>query len=123
MKRPIFLTIWLVLMLLFSVGITLDSLTYLSMMLLTKNYVSLFGIVAGFVQIWAVVRLLRWKKTGVPLLVSSAIVIFLVTGINEFNVVPNVSQIIASMLVVLVVNIIMFGILYLAIRPVWKNFE
>jgi len=93
------------------------------MMLLTKNYVSLFGIVAGFVQIWAVVRLLRWKKTGVPLLVSSAIVIFLVTGINEFNVVPNVSQIIASMLVVLVVNIIMFGILYLAIRPVWKNFE
>ena len=123
MKRPIFLTIWLILMLIFSVGLTLDSLTYLSMILLTKNYISLLGIAAGFVQIWAVVQLLRWKKMGVPLLISSAIVIFLITGINEFNVVPNVSQIIVSMLVVLAVNIIMLGILYLAIRRVWKNFK
>ncbi len=123
MKRPRFLTIWLILMLLFSFGIAADSLTYLHFIFLTKNYVSLFGIVAGFVQIWAVIQLLRWEKKGVPLLISSAIVVFLITGINEFSIVSNVSQVIESLLIVLVVNIIMLGILYLAIRPVWKNFK
>ena len=123
MKRPIFLTIWLIVMLLLSIAITLDSLTYLHFIFLTKTYISLFGIIAGFVQIWAVVQLLRWKRIGAALFISSAVVIFLVTGINEFNVVTNISQIIVSMLVVLVVNVIMLGILYLAIRPVWKNFK
>ena len=70
MKRPIFLTTWLIVMLLLSVAITLDSLTYLHFIFLTKSYISLFGIVAGFVQIWAIVQLLRWKKVGVPLLIS-----------------------------------------------------
>lgn len=110
-------------MLIFSVGITIDSLTYLPLIHLTKNYISLIGIVAGFVQIWAVVQLLRWKKIGVTLFISTAVVIALITGINEFNVVSNISQIIVSMLVVGVVNIIILGILYLAIRPVWKNFK
>jgi|SRR5579871_1476391 len=123
MKKPIFLTIWLLLMLLFSVAITVDSLTYLPMIRLTKSYISLFGIVAGFVQIWAIIQLLRWKKIGVTLLLSSAVVIFLITGINEFNIVSNVNKIIISMLAVLVVNVAMFGILYLAIRSVWKNYK
>jgi hypothetical protein len=123
MKRPKLLTIWLIVMLLFSVAITVDSLTYLPMIRLTKNYISLFGIIAGFVQIWALIQLLRWKKVGVTLYISTAGVIFLITGINEFNIVSNVNQIIISMLAVLVVNIVMLGILYLAIRPVWKNFK
>jgi hypothetical protein len=123
MKRPTFLTIWLNVMLLFSIALTVDSLTYLPMIRLTKNYVSLIGIVAGFVQIWAVVQLLRWRKIGVWLLLSSAIVIMFVTAINEFYLISNVGQILVSMLMVLVVNIVMFGILYLAIRPVWKNFK
>lgn len=123
MKRSKFLTIWLVLLLLFSIALTVDSLTYLPMIRLTKNYIALIGIAAGFVQIFAVVQLLRWKRIGVALLLSSAIVIFLITGINEFNVVSDINKIIISMLAVLVVNIIMFGILYLAIRPVWKNFK
>ncbi len=110
-------------MLLFSIALTVDSLTYLPMIRLTKNYVSLIGIVAGFVQIWAVVQLLRWRKIGVWLLLSSAIVIMFVTAINEFYLISNVGQILVSMLMVLVVNIVMFGILYLAIRPVWKNFK
>ncbi len=123
MKRPKFLTIWLIVILLFSIALTADSLTYLPMIRLTKNYISLLGIVAGFVQVWSVIQLLRWKKIGVTLLLSSAIVIFLVTGFNEFQIVSNVNQIIISMLMVLVVNIVMLGILYLAIRPVWKNFK
>ena len=123
MKRPIFLTICLIVMLIFSVVLTVDSLTYIPMIRLTKNYISLFGIVAGFGQIVALVQLLRWRKIGIPLLLSSAIVIFLITGINEFNIVSNVKQIIISMVAVLVVNIIMLGILYLAIRQVWKNFK
>ena len=123
MKRSKFLTIWLVLLLLFSIALTVDSLTYLPMIRLTKNYIALIGIAAGFVQILAVVQLLRWKKMGISLLLSSAIVIMLITGINEFNVVSDINKIIISMLAVLVVNIIMFGILYLAIRPVWKNFK
>jgi hypothetical protein len=123
MKKPPFLKIWLIVMLLLSTAITIDSLTYLPMIRLTKNYISLVGIVAGFVQIWAVVQLLRWKRIGVTLFISTAVVIFLVTGINEFNVISNLSQIIVSMLVVLVVNIILLGILYLAIKPVWKNFK
>ncbi len=110
-------------MLLFSVALSVDSLTYLSMILLTKNYISLIGIVAGFVQIFAVVQLLRGKKIGVTILLSSAIVVFLVTGINEFYIVPNVNQIIISMVMVLLVNIVMLGILYLAIKPNWKNFK
>lgn len=123
MKRPLFLTIWLVVLLLFSVALTIDSLTYLPMIRLTKDYIALLGIIAGFVQIFAVVQLLRWKKIGSPLLLSSAIVIMLVTAVNEFYLVSNISQILVSMLIVLVVNIIMLGILYLAIRPVWKNFK
>jgi hypothetical protein len=123
MKRPTFLKIWLIVLLLLSMAITIDSLTYLPLIPLTKNYISLVGIAAGFVQIWAVVQLLRWKRMGVTLFISAAVVIFLITGINEFNVVSNIGQIIASMLVVLVVNVIMLGILYLAIRPVWKNFK
>jgi hypothetical protein len=75
------------------------------------------------VQIYAVVQLLRWQKIGVTLLLSSAIVIMLVTAVNEFYLVSKINQIIVSLLAVLVVNIIMFGILYLAIRPVWKNFK
>lgn len=123
MKRPKFLAIWLIIMLLLSVALTIDSLTYLPTIHLTKNYISLIGIVAGFVQIVGVIQLLRWKKIGVPLLIISAIIIFLVTGFNEFLIVSNISQIIVSMLMVLVVNIIMFGILYLAIRHAWKNFK
>ena len=123
MKRPIFLTIWLVILLLFSVALTIDSLTYLSFIFLTKSYVSLLGIVAGFVQIWAVVELFRWKKRGIIFFLSSAIVIFIVTAINEFAIVSKINQIIVSLLLVLLVNIIMLGILYLAIRPVWKNFK
>ncbi|MCL4338472.1 hypothetical protein M1271_02190 [Patescibacteria group bacterium] len=123
MKRPKFLTIWLILLLIFSVAITIDSLTYLSFILLTKNYISLVGIIAGFVQIWAVVQLLRWKKIGVTLFISSAIAVFMITAINEFNIVSKVNQIIVSLLAVLVVNIVILGILYLAIRPVWKNFK
>lgn len=123
MKRPIFLTIWLVILLLFSVAITADSLTYLPFIFLTKNYISLIGIIAGFVQIWAVVWLLRWKKIGVTLFISAAIIVFLITAINEFTIVSKVSQIVVSLLAVLVVNIIMLGILYMTIRPVWKNFK
>ena len=123
MKRPKFLTVWLIVLLLLSVALTIDSITYLHFIFLTKTYVSLFGIIAGFVQIWAVVQLLRWKKIGIPLLISSAIVIFLVTAVNEFSIVSNISLIIESLFMVLVVNIIILGILYVAIRPVWKNFK
>ena len=123
MKRPIFLTIWLIIMLLFSIALAVDSLTYLPMIRLTKNYISLIGIAAGFLQIFAVVQLLRWRRRGIPFLLSSATVIFLITGINEFYIVSNVNQIIISMLMVFLVNMVMFGILYLAIRPVWKNFK
>ena len=122
-KKPIFLTIWLIVMLLFALALTVDSLTYLPMIRLTKSYISLIGIVAGFVQIWAIIQLLRWKRIGVTLLLASAIVIMLVTAINEFRIVSNISQIIVSMLMVLVVNIIMLGILYLAIKPFWKKFR
>ena len=81
-------------MLLFSLAITGDSLTYIPFILLTKSYVSLFGIVAGFVQIWAIVQLLIWKKIGVLFLVLTMVVVFVVTAVNEFYLVSNVSQII-----------------------------
>lgn len=123
MNRPKFLTVWLIILLLFSVAITIDSLTYLRFIFLTKDYISLVGIVAGFVQIWSVVQLLRWKKIGVTFLISSAIVVFLTTAINEISIVPKVNQVIVSLLAVLVVNIVMLGILTLAIRPVWINFK
>ncbi|HEX7041964.1 MAG TPA: hypothetical protein VF189_01830 [Patescibacteria group bacterium] len=123
MKRPKFLTAWLVLMLIFSVGITVDSLTYLPFIFLTKSYVSLVGIIAGFMQVWAMIQLLRWKKIGIRLLISSMVIVFLVTAINEFYLLSNVGQIIVSLLIVLAVNIFMLGILYLSIRPVWENFK
>src|SRR5579862_7157644 len=111
MKRPIFLTIWLIILLLFATVFTVDSLTYLPFIRLTKDYISLIGIVAGFVQIWAILQLLRWRKVGITLLLSSAVVIMLVTAINEFYLGSTVNQIIVSILAVLVVNILMFGIL------------
>ncbi len=109
-------------MLLFSVALSVDSLTYLPMIRLTKNYISLIGIVAGFAQIVALIWLLRWKRSGVTLLLSSMIVVFLITAINEFYVTSNMNQILISLSLVLLVNIIMLGILYLAIKPVWKKF-
>ena len=123
MKRPIFLTIWLSILLIFSIGLTVDSLTYLPFIFHTKSFISLLGIVAGFVQIWAVVQLLRWRKVGITLFISSVVAIFLVTAINEFYIVAKVNQIIVSLLMVLLINCIILGILYLAIRPVWKNFK
>lgn len=123
MKRPKFLTIWLILLLLLAIALTADSLTYLSFIFFTKSYISLFGIIAGFLQIWGIVQLLKWKKKGLTFFISSAIIIFLVTAINEFNIVSKINQVILSLLAVLVVNCIMLGILYLAIRPVWKNFK
>lgn len=123
MKRSKFLTIWLSVMLLLSVSITIDSVTYLPFIFHAKSYISLLGIITGFVQIWALVQLFRWKKVAITLYVSSAIVIFLVTAINEFAITSKTAQIIISLSLVLLVNIIMLGILYLAIRPVWKNFK
>lgn len=123
MKRPKVLTIWLILLLLTSVGMTIDSLTYLHFIFLTKSYISLVGIAAGFMQIYAVVQLLRWKKSGVVLYISSALLVFLVTAINEFAIVSKLNQIIISLIIVLAVNVITVGILFLAMRPVWKNFK
>lgn len=123
MKRPKVLTIWLILLLLTSVGMTIDSLTYLHFIFLTKSYISLVGIAAGFMQIYAVVQLLRWKKSGVVLYISSALLVFLVTAINEFAIVSKLNQIIISLITVLAVNVITVGILFLAMRPVWKNFK
>lgn len=123
MKRPKVLTIWLILLLLTSVGMTIDSLTYLHFIFLTKSYISLVGIAAGFMQIYAVVQLLRWKKSGVVLYISSALLVFLVTAIDEFAIVSKLNQIIISLITVLAVNVITVGILFLAMRPVWKNFK
>lgn len=123
MKRPIFLTIWLVIMLLLSVAMTVDSLTYIRFILLTKSYLSFIGIIAGFVEIFAFIQLLRWKKVGVNLLVSSMAAVFMVTAIDQPYVVSKLSQAIVSMLIVLAINLILLGILYLAIKPVWKNFK
>ena len=123
MKRPKFLTIWLVVMFILSVGMTIDSLTYIPFILLSKSYISFVWIVAGFVQIWALIQLLKWKKVGVTLYIFSAVVVFLTTAVNEFKIVSNVAQIIVSLSFVLVLNIIMLGVLYLAIRPVWKDFK
>lgn len=123
MKRPKVLTIWLILLLLTSVGMTIDSLTYLHFIFLTKSYISLVGIAAGFMQIYAVVQLLRWKKSGVVLYISSALLVFLVTAINEFAIVSKLNQIIISLITVLAVNVITVGILFLAMRPAWKNFK
>ncbi|HVZ12476.1 MAG TPA: hypothetical protein VG965_05585 [Patescibacteria group bacterium] len=123
MKRSLFLTTWLVLILLFSVAITIDSLTYLPIISLTKNYISIFGIAAGFVQIYAIVQLFMWKKIGVTLYLSSAVIIFLVTAINELNIISNIIIVSESLLFVLGVNVIVLGILYLAMRPVWKSFK
>lgn len=122
-KRPLFLTTWLIVLFLFSAALTIDSLTYLPFIFLTKSYISFVGIIAGFVQIWAIIQLFRWKKIGITLLVLSMAGIFLATAVNEFAIVTNRSQLIISLLIVLVVNLIMLGILYLAVRPVWKNFK
>src|SRR5476651_2641748 len=123
MKKTKFLTIWIILMLIFSVGITLDSLTYFPTIFLTKNIVQFIGVIANFVEIGALVQLLQWKKRGVTLLICSAVVGILVTGIDQPNVVTSVNQAIVNISAVLVFELIVLGILYLAIRPVWKKFK
>ena len=49
---------------------------------------------------------------------SSAVVVFLVTAISDITIVASVSKVIVSLLIVLVINIVMLEILYLAIKPV-----
>ena len=100
----------------------MDSLTYIHFIFLTKSYVSLLGIPAGFVEIWGIVQLFRWKKIGIKLLIGAMAVVFLVTAIDQPNVVSSISQAIVSMVIVLAVNLVLLGILYLAIKPVWKKF-
>ena len=123
MKRSKFLTTWLIVMLILSVAIALDSLTYLRTILLTKNYLQLLGIVAGLVQIWALILIFQWKKIGITLVLCTTIIGFIVTVIDQPTVFTNVHQEIINICVALTVDIILLGILYLAIKPMWKRFK
>lgn len=117
-KRPIFLTIWLVLLTisgissvyshtLGSAGITKTLAMSPSLSLMTFV---LLGVMV--VNLVAVVMLWMWKKLGFYIIVASQIfaaILGMVLGTGG--------------IIVVVFAAISVGILYLAMKPVWQNFK
>lgn len=121
MKRPVFLTIWLVLMSLGAlnglykyifgnVGLDLPSGYSL------PEWVYNTLIVALVIYLVAIILLWMWKKIGFYVLIVDSFIISLVLGLT-FTKSP------IGLFIVLIFLFIPIGVLYLAMRSVWKNFK
>lgn len=117
MKRPTFLTVWLVLMLL---GYVYSLYSYsLGASMITAVFPNLPGwffpamLILSLAGLVAVYLLWTWKKLGfqlaVGLAVLSTVINFMIMG--------------AAGIVSVILAIAGVAILYLAMKPVWKNFK
>ena len=117
MKRPMFLTVWLVIMALGGI-FSLYSYTVGSaaIMLALPNFPSwaipVYALL-GVVNLTAVAMLWMWKKMGFYLIIASAVIIASLNGM-----ILGVAGIGSS-----VFAVIGIGILYLAMKPAWQNFK
>lgn len=117
MKRPVFLTIWLVLMTIGAVyslySYTLGANNLMRVLpRMNPGMIVLYTIIS-LVNLAAVILLWTWKKLGFYLVVAIAII---VASLNGF--VIGILGVTATLFPLLGI-----GILYLAMKPVWDNFK
>lgn len=116
-KRPTFLTIWLILMTIGNAGTFLEYTFGAAMLARTMPFLPSWGLpvlsLFGLVNIIAVVMLWMWKKIGFYMVVGSAILVAAING--TLLGVAGISGAVGA--------IIGLGILYLAMKPVWKSFK
>jgi hypothetical protein len=117
MKKPTFLTIWLILMSIAGV-FTLYSYT-LSSSSITQNlpYLAPWVIPTyALLAVWnlaSIALLWMWKKLGFYMIIASTVVVASINGmiLGSLGVAATVFALIG------------IGILYLAMRPVWNSFK
>src|SRR6266851_1719113 len=117
MKRPTFLTIWLVLIVLANLyslySYTLGTATITTAMPNFPSWAFILLDILALVEIVSAVLLWMWKKLGFYLIIGAAAV----------AVVVNVLTLGLLGLVGILGAVIGVGILYLAMRPAWANFR
>lgn len=117
MKRPVFLTIWLSLMTIAAVlAVSAYIFLYKDIATATPDvpeWVSNLTLITTILQLVAVVLLWMWKKIGFFIEIAAVILATSVAGL--LNGPAGVMKTIWT--------IVFLGILYLAMKPVWKNFK
>ncbi len=117
MKRPMFLTIWLILLVVLSLfSIFSDVIASMGVLPIKPLWSYYISIAFSLVTLGAVYMLWKWKKMGFYIMVGMAVVSFLV-GFATGTVSP------LAMALSIIFMAAGIGILYLAMRPVWKNFK
>ena len=117
MKRPKFLTIWLVIMTIAGIftlySYTLGSASIAQALPNMPSWALTMFALLGAVNLFSVAMLWMWKKLGFYLIIVSAIIAASLNGM-----ILGVAGVGAS-----IFTIIGVGILYLAMKPVWQNFK
>ena len=116
-KRPVFLTVWLILMAVAGVySLYSYTLGAASLMLLLPNMPSwafTAFTVFGILNLVAVAMLWMWQKLGFYLIIASAVIVAAINGaiLGPIGIGSSIFAVIGV------------GILYLAMKPVWQNFK
>lgn len=117
MKRPMFLTIWLILMVLGYVftlyGNLFNTASTLALLPGIPSWYFPVMIALSVVALGAIYLIWTWKKLGFYIIVGLAVL----NVVISFMVIGNLG------LVSIFGAVIGVAILYLAMRPVWKNFK
>lgn len=117
MKRPMFLTIWLVLMTISAIftlySYTLGSENIAKTLPNMPSWALIVFALLGVVNLFSVAMLWMWKKMGFYIIIGTAIIVASLNGM-----ILGAAGMIASIFAVVGVVI-----LYLAMKPVWQNFK
>lgn len=119
MKRPIFLTIWLVLLTLGGIYSGYSSVTngqeaFRTLGIEMPTWYMPVLLLLTVVQLAAIAMLWTWKKLGFQLMVGASVLGVVVSALVLGVTLSLFTAISAA---------IMIGILYLAMKPVWNNFK
>lgn len=116
MKRPTFLTVWLIFMVLSTVYNLISTIFNPSKITSVFPNIPTWVFSVSYVQFVisfiCIVLLWRWKKIGFYVIVANSIV----------SIVINVALLGSLGIISVVFGVIGIGILYLAMRPVWQQF-
>lgn len=117
MKRPKFLTGWLIFMIIGNVfslySYTLGSANIAKTLPNMPSWAITVFAVGAVVNLFAVVMLWMWKKMGFYIIIALAIIVASLNGM-----LLGIAGVFASLFALIGV-----GVLYLAMKPVWQNFK
>lgn len=117
MKRPKFLTVWLVLMAISGVftlySYTLGSANITKTLPNMPSWALIVFALVGVVNLFSVAMLWMWKKMGFYIIIGTAIIVASLNGMILG----------AAGMIVSIFAIVGVAILYFAMKPVWQNFK